>query len=224
MISYFYSGKGRSQLKVCEDSLTSVVFDTLKFLPTPIFWEILKTSLVADKLPYASGELLSITFWDKWDANETTNSSFVEPDVFMRFHEFDIIIEAKRYNEKQQYWHQMISQIQAYSNEYEDDNKQLFYIKLGGLHHLKDEPDYVKDNKNVIICKTDWTRLLDSISNYLEKVKNNDSLMSASHIRILEDCINGFAIHQFYKKKWLAELKAHSINNHKILKNTFIYG
>lgn len=175
--------------------------------------------MVVDKLPYASCELLSITFWDKWKADETDNRYFVEPDVFMRYYDFDIIVEAKRYNEKQQYWRQMISQIQAYNNQYGDENKQLFYIKLGGLHHLKDEPNYVKDKKNIVICKTDWTRLLDSISTYLEKVKNNANLRSASHIRILEDCVNGFAMHQFYKKKWLSELKLSKDTNHQILKN-----
>lgn len=49
MISYFYHNKGNFRIE--EDSLTSVIFDSLKYLPSEIFWRILKRSLIYDTLP-----------------------------------------------------------------------------------------------------------------------------------------------------------------------------
>jgi len=204
MISYFHRRKGK--LTSCEDSLTAVVFDTLKYLPTEMFWSILKRSLYFDKLPIASGNLLSISFWDKWESKDTTNSNFVEPDIFLRFNEFDVIIEAKRFDEKQQSVTQMKNEIQAYYNEFQDDEKVLYFIQLGGLHHRNDEPNFPFKNKTIVICKTNWTRLLEEIVNENNKLKEKTSSIEFAYSRILEDSINGFALHQYYKKRWLKNL------------------
>jgi hypothetical protein len=204
MISYFHRRKGN--LGTCEDSLTAVVFDTLKYLPTEMFWSILKRSLYYDKLPTASGDLLSISFWDKWKAKDTTNSNFVEPDVFLRFNEFDVIIEAKRHDEKQQSGTQMKNEIQAYYNEFNEDNKVLYFIQLGGLHHRNDELDFLFKDKNVVICKTNWTKLLEQIVTENNKIKNSGLTILSAYNRILEDSISGFALHQYYKKRWLKNL------------------
>jgi hypothetical protein len=204
MISYFHRKKGN--LGTCEDSLTAVVFDTLKYLPTEMFWSILKRSLYYDKLPTAAGDLLSISFWDKWKAKDTTNSNFVEPDVFLRFNDFDVIIEAKRFDEKQQSEAQMKNEIQAYYNEFNQDDKALYFIQLGGLNHRKDELDFPFKDKNVVICKTNWTKLLEQIVSENNKIKNSELTILSAYSRILEDSINGFALHQYYKKRWLKDL------------------
>ncbi|PTN10021.1 hypothetical protein C8N47_1021 [Mangrovibacterium marinum] len=86
MISFFTKSKGH--LKICEDSLTASVFDLLKYLPTEIFWKILKKSLYHDKLPGISGELIGIRFWEKWSSDGTSNLRYVEPDVFVEFSGF----------------------------------------------------------------------------------------------------------------------------------------
>lgn len=221
MISYFHRRKGN--LGTCEDSLTAVVFDTLKYLPTEIFWSILRRSLYYDKLPLTSGDLLSISFWDKWKAKDTTNSNFVEPDVFLRFNEFDVIIEAKRYDEKQQSQTQMQNEIQAYYNEYTDDNKVLYFIQLGGLHHRNDELDFQFEDKTIVICKTNWTKLLEQIVSENNKIKNTGLTILSSYSRILEDSINGFALHQYYKKRWLNNLTIKSTIQLQPLDNLFSY-
>ena len=221
MISYFHKRKGN--LGTCEDSLTAVVFDTLKYLPTEMFWSILKRSLYYDKLPIASGNLLSISFWDKWSPKNTSNSSFVEPDIFLRFNEFDVIIEAKRHNEKQQSIAQMKNEIQAYYNEYNDDNKDLYFIQLGGLHNNNDELDYQLGVKSIVICKTNWTKLLEQIDSENKKIKNSGLTILSSYSRILEDSINGFALHQYYKKRWLKNLTIKSTIQHQPLDNLFFY-
>lgn len=225
MISYFYRNKGRSQLKTCEDSLTAVVFDYLKYLPTPMFWELLKSSLYQDKLPSHSGELLDIVFWDKWSADheEINNKSFVEPDVLLRFKDFDVIVEAKRYNKNQQSYSQLKNEIISYYNDFEEDNKKLYFVKLGGLFNFLNDEDFKYKEHNVIICKTDWTRLLDSITLLHDQLKKGNRIMVESYIRILEDCIHGFALHQFYKKEWMSDLDSKTNINQEALRNLFIY-
>jgi LPXTG-motif cell wall-anchored protein len=46
-------------------------------------------------LPFNSGRLLSFDFWPHWDKTGTDNTNYVEPDLFIKFDEFDVIIEAK---------------------------------------------------------------------------------------------------------------------------------
>jgi len=198
MITYF-SKKGH--INICEDSLTSMVFDFLKYLPIEMFWEILKKSLCQDKLPKESGEYLQISFWEKWDAEGTQNSLYVEPDVFIRFFNFDVIIEAKRYDENQQYKEQMIKEIKAYYNEFQD-NKQLYFIQCGGLNNSNNEPDFTNNDNSVVICKTNWTKLLAEITT----LKESDYIDNSQE-RILDDLIRGFELFGFFRKLWLNSLK-----------------
>jgi hypothetical protein len=204
MINYFSKKKGH--LKICEDSLTSSVFDLLKYLPSEIFWNILKKSLYFDKLPSVSGDIVAIKFWEKWDPEGTNNSHFVEPDVFLEFYDFDIIIEAKRYNEFQQNVNQRKSQIQSYSNEFGSNNKKLFYIQLGGLHNLEDEANET-DIFNVVICKTDWSKLLNQIIAEKKSIEDVNLSQLNSYKRIYNDLIRCFEMHGFYRKSWLCETK-----------------
>ncbi len=205
MISLYTKNKGK--LKICEDSLTSHVFDLMKYLPVELFWSILKKSLYQDKLPDYCGEIEDILFWEKWNATDTENARFVEPDVFLRFKNFDIIIEAKRYDTFQQSEKQHKDQMQAYINEFESDNKQLYYIQLGGLYDKEDISNKIINNHEIIICKSDWSSMLSQIV----KEKENFESITVSYLspykRIFEDLIAGFELHQFYKKSWLETLR-----------------
>src|SRR5712671_1413367 len=87
----------------CEDSLTAAVFSHLLHLPSEVFWQILRNACHTTALPQYAGEPRSVEFWPKWNADGTHNSSYVEPDVFIRFASFDLIIEAKREDEYQQH-------------------------------------------------------------------------------------------------------------------------
>lgn len=211
MISYFYQNKGN--FRVCEDSLTSTVFDLLKYLPTEIFWNILKKSLYHQKLPYNSGEFYEFSYWTKWNADETYNSRYIEPDLFIRFQEFDLIIEAKRYNENQQSSMQILNEIQSYFNEFDENNKDLYFIQLGGLYDFIDIEDTTINNKKVVICKTDWTKLLDQIVFEYNKINTLDYLQTNSYKRIFEDLIKGFEMHSFFKKLWLDNIEIRNITS-----------
>ncbi len=211
MIAYFYQNKG--SFRVCEDSLTSTVFDLLKYLPNEIFWSILTKSLYHQKLPKISGEILEFTFWAKWNANKTDNSRYIEPDLFIRFQEFDLIIEAKRYNENQQKGGQISNEIQSYFNEYGEENKDLYFIQLGGLLDLEEVQDCFLNNKKVVICKSDWTKLLDQIVMEKNKLHNLDYAQTNSYKRIFDDLIKGFEMHSFYKKIWFDSIETINITS-----------
>ncbi len=202
----FFSSKGRSSLVLNEDQLSSLVFDLLKYLPTEIFYKILKESLYQDKLPKISGNILNFSFWEKWNPDNTTNIKFVEPDIFVRFDNFDIILEAKRYNENQQYKDQLVNQIQSYFNEFSVDNKELIYVQVGGLYSKTNEGNF--GDKEIKICKTDWSKILNSIV----KMKDNLEILnldsSQSSIRILNDLIKGFSLFNFNKILWLESLES----------------
>lgn len=204
MISYFNRGKGK--LAICEDSLTATVFDTLKYLPTELFWHILKHSQYHDKLPKYPGEIESLTYWDNWDSTGTTNSRYVQPDVFIRFEEFDLIVEAKRYDEYQQSALQIENEIIAYKNEFESLSKKVYLLQVGGMQHKNDEVNVKKDNIEVIISKTDWTKILDSCITISNRIKSSNLSVNQSYLRILDDTINGFGLHGYFKKNWLKDI------------------
>lgn len=222
MLNYFQKGKG--SFVTCEDSLSSSVFDMLKYLPTEMFWRILKQSLYYDKLPRLCGELVRISFWEKWSAAKTNNSNFVEPDIFIEFEDFDIIIEAKRQNESQQSAVQHKGQMQAYKNEYGDNGKKMYYIQLGGLHNLNDEGSY-KEHPDVVICKTDWSRLLNQVVSEKNMCANLNLSSVNSYVRVLNDLIVYFEFHGYFKKYWLQDLHWGSRIDYNInaLENLFGY-
>ncbi|MDM1508310.1 hypothetical protein HX082_02735 [Myroides odoratimimus] len=205
MINYFYKNKGK--LTTCEDSLTSLTFDLLSYLPEDIFWNILKGSLYHDYLPYACGKLLEIDYWAKWDAQGTLNSNYVEPDILLRFTDFDVIIEAKRYNIAQQKKEQMENEIRAYSNMFGQQKKAVFFIQVGGLNNLTEEVFELKELElQVYVCKTDWNRILDQVDSLKRRLNSIDSFTTNSHIRIIDNLIKGFELHQYYKKQWLCTM------------------
>lgn len=166
-----------------------------------------------NKLPKLSGELLSIEYWPKWQPNHTDNSRFVEPDVFLRFEDFDVLIEAKRRNYGGQSKTQYTNQIQAYSNEYGDDNKILYYIKLGGLITFSNEDS---SQSKIIICKTDWSKLLQEVVELKKELEQSNRYLTEHYIRLLDDCIKGFTLHHFYYMEWLIDLSKIKINTQTI--------
>lgn len=214
MISYYHHRKDKGTLWTCEDSLTSTLFDNLKHLPSDLIWEILKNGLKEGHLPPHSGELLSISFWDKWKPTDTTNTNFVEPDVFLRFENLDLIVEAKRYDSFQQKDDQINNEIIGYFNEYGSEEKALYFLQLGGLQDGDSYLDKIKEEHKgkFKMCKTNWTTILEHIVKKYEIFQIYDDKFSKSYCHILEDIIHGFELHQFYKKRWLKDLVNLEIN------------
>ena len=81
-------------------------------MPDELFLQILSNSLYNDgRLKIEGQKIISVDYWVKWtaefpesmqDSLPLQNSEFVEPDVFIQLTDYDIIIEAKRWDRKGQ--------------------------------------------------------------------------------------------------------------------------
>jgi hypothetical protein len=120
----------------CEDSLTAAVFSHLLHLPAELFWQILRNAC-GRKLPGSAGEP-KCEFWPKWEAAGTTNSSYIEPDVFIRFPDFDLIVEAKRWDGNMHDIAQWKRELSGYANEYGHERHAVRMIALGNDNRLED--------------------------------------------------------------------------------------
>lgn len=231
MIRAFINKKVYLEKGHYEDVKTASIIGVLKNLPAPLFWELLKKSCADNgTLPENSGEIISYDFWPRW-----TYKTSVEPDVFIRFEEFDLIIEAKREDKDGQDHGQWEREIIAYFSTYYDFNKpdrKVVLIALGG------SPNMVHENINtyitieeetaksvniridVNIYKCNWYTLLRNTSHLQEQMQHQrywDSNRNAV-IRLLEDAIIAFNYQGLYDIDWLDSIlyKGNIINEDSI--------
>jgi hypothetical protein len=193
----------RHLFKTSEDSLTSMVFGRLLYLPHELFWNIIRESCYGNDLPSYSGPTIAKEFWPSWDASNTSNSTRVEPDVFIQFQHFDLIIEAKRWDSKQQSKSQWVREIMAYKNEYEDSDKKLYFIALGGLF---DETTEILETVTVLKCR--WIRILEKVIDYHKRLIDNSRTISPidSAVSILSDLILVFQLHGYATGEWFSKI------------------
>jgi hypothetical protein len=97
LISALQQGKHSVDKK--EDVRTSMFFDMLLLLADNLIWTIIRKACYNRKdLPDDAGKLDRedrTAFWPSWDSKNTDNDVRVEPDVFLSFDKFDLIVEAK---------------------------------------------------------------------------------------------------------------------------------
>lgn len=176
-----------------EDFKTYSTIGQLRYLPADLFWELLRASSVSpESMPPTAGELEDFEMWPSWDPTNTGNNREVEPDVFIRFAHFDLIIEVKKSDRGGQDADQWKREIQAYNNEYKEDRKKCYLLALGGNAAL--------DCKTDTVYKATWMRLLHAAHDCLEQ-RQTLSLKSESNwqeIRILEAVEEAFAQYNEY--------------------------
>lgn len=191
-----------------EDFKTYATLGVLQYLPTQLFWKLLREAVVdKEKLPEESGEIMQIDFWPKWykiqNIKVVSNSTYIEPDVFIRFENFDCIVEVKKTDSSGQHSDQWESQTLAYRNEYPEGRK-LIYIALGGNPKL----DSTSQAKFSHVYKSTWQRLLREIDKAL---KERESITVKSEavnqeIRILQSAVDAFARYNEYVVEFLQSL------------------
>lgn len=193
-------------IHLCEDTLTSSVFDYLFLLPYELIWDILLKSAFSNTLPKYAGRILNIEFWPKWNARETNNENFVEPDVFVRFEFLDLIIEAKRKDYNLQYCNQWENETQAYFNEYAEEQKNVYLLAIGGIS--KEEEEVIKVEKyEVKIVKCRWINFLNYIT-FLQGHLESSSYISSNYsiTAILHSIITYLELHGYIKMNWLTDM------------------
>lgn len=191
-----------------EDTLTSSVLGLMQYLPDAVFWELLRSSCgMSSNLPEFVGAIISVNFWDKWDATNTNNSHLVEPDVWIDTENYYIIVEAKKYDASEmQHDDQWENEIKALLNENNGKlDKELIFIALGGNDSLIDSSCVVNGTEYPIHTAS-WFNMLHAVD------KLQASTEEGAIHRLLADIIHAFAIHGFSNITWLQSLKPAYLN------------
>lgn len=200
-----------SSFEPSEDSKTSSVFGLLQYLPAQIMWNLLRQSCGnKSSLMENSGELLQIHFWARWSAkcDDISNSNYVEPDVFCEFENFNLIIEAKKDDQFGQYDQQWENEIKAYSNEYPDNKKELYFLAFGGNKTLKSKKINVRGQEHNVFFAS-WQNLLNAV----QKLRKEHNCHTE---RILSDIVLAFEKHNFFCLEWLETLPNKHISQESI--------
>jgi hypothetical protein len=177
-----------------------------------MFWKIIKKSCFGNSLPENINGINEYEFWPHWDATGTTKSIYVEPDIFIRFKNFDLIIEAKRWDNNQQYQTQWRNEFIGYKNKYREDERDVFLLAIGGINNKEEETINVENYGLLKIVKCRWNRLLDKLLEVLNEMEqcyyiNNDNLK-----RIVYIIISALELHGYIKIKWMNDL----VNKYRI--------
>lgn len=191
-----------------EDFKTYATLGVLQYLPANFFWRLLHDAVIDNEaLPEEAGEITQIDFWPKWykiqNIKVASNSTYIEPDVFIRFENFDCIIEVKKTDSLGQHSDQWESQTQAYKNEY-SEGRRMIYIALGGNPKL----DAASQAKFIHVYKSTWQRLLREIDKALTE-RNRMTYKTESdnqYIRILQAAVDAFARYNEYVVEFLHSL------------------
>ena len=183
----------RNQVWNLEDEKTSSIIGSMLHLPTDLFWEIIlrsasPTDEQSDPLPAvgATGEILDYEFWPYWMVKDK-----VEPDVFISFEKFDIIIELKVHDyNKQKSW-QWKREFEAYRKRYPEENKPVYLVAISGKTEEKLDHVY----------QCSWQSLLESTIDVNKSYRSNNP--SSNIIRVFEDILLAFTLHKEYAFKYL---------------------
>lgn len=189
-----------------EDPKTSSVFETMLMLPDELFWDLLRSACFDnDNMPIVAGKIEDYEFWPHWDPAGTSNSTLVEPDVFIRFQSFDLIIEAKYSDRSGQYLQQWENEIIAYRNEYGND-KPVYFMAVGG--NAEKASERVPLEKDVVANKCTWLSLLIRVTKLRDQYEalpmscNSQSAL----VRLLNLIELAFYIHGVYNTHWFDEI------------------
>lgn len=206
-------------IKHCEDSLTAAVFSHLLHLPAELFWQILRNACYGgERLPAYLGEP-EVSPWPQWKAEGTSNARYVEPDLFIRFPSLDLIVEAKRWDDRMQTRTQWAAELTAYANEYGGEKRSVCLIALGGLHTEQcDELSCEwtapagEIGRHRFVCVVHmcrWQGLLDQCKRRRRELEHMDFATShtSAEVRILDDLIDLFACHGFSTGRWFSDFE-----------------
>ncbi|MES2826692.1 MAG: hypothetical protein V4687_00990 [Bacteroidota bacterium] len=182
--------------KKTEDSLTSSIFGPLFYLPVELLCDILFRSTYESSAFPLTGRLLNYQFWPRW---QNDSGSYKEPDLLIEFENFNIIIEAKRFDYSMQNSNQWEEEIKAYFSEF-GFKKDVYMIAVGGIFKNDESTTLFQYlNITVKIVKCRWGRILKqliSIQKHLDKyrgfVNANDAILN-----IINDLILTFRMHGF---------------------------
>jgi hypothetical protein len=196
----------RQLFSASEDSLTSTIFGILFYLPKNLFWQVLLNACYNSPISNINNIIERIEYWPRWNAKNSTNSSFIEPDIFIRTQDFDLIVEAKRYDLNQQNKFQWENEFIGYLNHYYDADKNIYLLAVGGIN---DEQVEVLEigSKKCFVIKCRWGRILLEVKRLKKEIEKNENNFNYtdSLLAIIQDLIIGFRIHGYATGEWFED-------------------
>lgn len=200
MLHFF--ANSRYDFKGEEDSLASSVFERLLYLPVDMFWRILVTSCYNPTLPKSPGKIINYSFWPHWNPNGTVNSRYVEPDIFIQFEKFHLIIEAKLNDfadtQRLDQWQKEV--ISYYSHFASEERAPLYFLAIAGLtsgHIVQPKIEIPSHEISLPVNFTRWRRILKEIKLIQHEIAKDDHHKTSGVSGILKDLILAFRLHGF---------------------------
>lgn len=192
----------RAVYRDLEDHLTAAVFARLSYLPTDVFWLILSRAL--DDMPTLFDQqprLERITFWPRYSDGE---DSYIEPDVLLEFDDFDVIVEAKRYdNTEPQTRHQIQAEIDSYRREHanEKNEKRVYLMLVSG--NAQDDVHQLKGIAGLV--QTTWLALRHAAR--YARHQASEPLDHKHWLRVLEDIEQALGLHGVQPTARIADIQ-----------------
>jgi len=214
-----------SLFKTHEDLMTAAVFGRFAYLSPSVQALLLKQWLGINEAEHDFEQFEDIEFWPKFDLVEGDDSCFVEPDLVLRFKEFNLIIEVKPPAGGDQYFEQWRKEIASFL---QSDNKNylpLYFLAIGriGQYNAKGwARDLIAENDERLqmISALKWQPVTDSIVQLRHPISisiksENVDVITSQDIRILDDIIA--ALHLYGLKtanfKWKHLIKNNSFKS-----------
>ncbi len=214
-----------NKIRLKEDTLTAMVFGRLVYLPSDVLWKlILCTALPRRDLPAQVGAIEDVQFWPEWKIDRALKieKTRVEPDVLIRFSGIDVVVEAKRGDEEQQYAQQLGTEWLAWRHSESEGGRRCIVLAVGGVGHLTEEKaltlrssvhDFLVEHSTgedkPPIFATSWASLLNELLHLQEIWCDEYQTQSASFLLVVKDVIAALDLHKFYPRCWLSDL--HSV-------------
>ena len=199
--------------------MTAVVFGRLAYLPVPIWWRLLKKAAVpSSTLPEEAGDLEDIQFWPSWYLSEEAAEHFdqrsVEPDVYLRFSELTVLVEAKRYDSAEmQCSKQLAAEYAAWAASDENDcDAPCIVLAIGGLKRFDAQKRLYEETQQHLgrlnsvlrspsLAAIEWSGILTE----LIRLQESCTLMERCSRNIVADLIAALDLHSIHRRFWLID-------------------
>lgn len=180
-----------------EDLLTAAFFSRFTYLSGLMQHRLLKKWL-------GSGDFTVFEiadFWPSYDLPDNEGRNFVEPDLLLRFEDFDVLIEVKPPQGGDQYLTQWLNEIEGYFAQ--DDTKPLYFLAIGRVGKVLESLDVKELRKTysqfVDIKSIEWK----PIAQELYQLQRSQKL-DAQDSRIVDDMLQALELYDVrgYEVKW----------------------
>lgn len=187
----------RQLYKKREDLLTSTFFSRFTYLSGLLQHRLLKKWLGSGDFT----EFQSAEYWPRYDLPDNDERDFVEPDLLLRFEDYDVLIEVKPPQGGDQYLTQWLNEIEGYFAQ--DDTKTLYFLAIGRVGNVLESLDVNELRKTYSqftdIKSIEWK----PIAQELYQLQRSQKL-DAQDSRIVDDMLQALELYgvRGYEVKW----------------------